>query len=159
MRIVAALLLVLAVSCREDAPVDADPESNGLSSCDRAANRLNEVCGELAGEDYRALCEVTEFPFYTEQDMACVARLSECNEAAFDACNVRSVTIVCSPDNPCPAPLACDHENEECARCLEHGDCAAGRGCLMGLCYDEDSEFFRRLSALFARDGGAGSEP
>jgi hypothetical protein len=158
MRSAAALLFVLAASCNEDAG-DADAESSGLSPCDRAANRLNEVCGELAGEDYRALCEVTEFPVYTEQDMACVARLSECNEAAFDRCNVRSATIACSVDNPCPAPLTCDHQLEECASCLEHGDCAAGRACLMGLCHDEDSELYRTLSAFFARDGGTGSEP
>jgi hypothetical protein len=147
------LLLSCAVSCKSE-----QPSAHEAASCDSAAEHLIQVCSAPTGEGFRALCEIAELPRVTPGDRQCVASLSTCAKTALERCDVHDVIIPCDTDSDCPGPFLCDAENEECVRCKTDGDCASGRGCLMGLCYDKQSDFFKSWRMLSAPDADGGSD-
>jgi hypothetical protein len=139
-----ALVLLLAFATACDGGDGAG--AIGTATCDSAADHLIDVCDAPSGEDFRAVCEIEATPLVTAQDRQCVASLGACTRAALERCDVHHVTVACDVDSDCPEPFLCDAENQECVRCKADSDCDSGRGCLMGLCYDEDSAFFKTLS-------------
>lgn len=143
-----ALLLptMLLLSCQGSGQVPA--------SCDTAAERLIDVCDGFTGEAFRSLCEVDEFPLVSDRTVQCLTQLNVCEEAPLEACGYEDIHIVCSQTSDCLHPLLCDTELEECVRCLDDADCTTGRACLMGNCFDKDSEFYKVFSDFFREDGG-----
>lgn len=140
------------VGCKEH-----QADSPGSSSCDAAAEHLIAICDPITGEEFRALCEIEDIPLVTAATRTCVAKTRECSEAALESCDVRNVTIACTGDDDCPGPFMCNLGDEECVRCMSDQDCGSGRGCLMGTCFDAESEFYRTLREVFQGDAGTGS--
>jgi hypothetical protein len=133
----------------------SDDANAGPASCDAAAERLIERCDPLTGEAFRAQCEIDD-GLFSPQHLRCLANLASCDEAQLDACGYRSLAAPsCDATRTCDAPWICDTELEECVRCLGDDDCAPGRGCLLGLCFDVDSAFYATLVAAGSADAGA----
>lgn len=146
--------ILLLVACTNESPSTVEQMPANALSCEALGDHLNATCGFFVGEDFRALCEVQEYPLVPDETRSCASELTECTEATFRACDIESITIACDIDAECPEPLSCDLSLGECVRCLAHDDCAAGRGCLDGLCYDMDSEFYATFAPLFDEDAG-----
>lgn len=142
------LAALLAVACKSGGDQMDAATRPDTTSCDALAKHLIAVCDPITGEDFRALCEVG-IELITPATRTCISEMHECTEAAVEACHLVNLSFACSEDGRCPSPLMCDPEGLTCVRCMSDGDCGAGRGCLMGKCFDADSDFYLQLRALF----------
>jgi hypothetical protein len=128
----------------------------GPATCDGAADRLIEVCDPLTGEGFRAECEREGQELFFPDDFQCLANLPVCDEPHLKACGYRSLAPPsCDTARTCDQPWSCDSELDECVRCVEDDDCASGRGCLLGLCFEMGTDFYETLRRVqAASDGG-----
>lgn len=151
----AALVAAFAVLACDPEDEAATPRD---TSCEAVAAHVEELCGPVVGalwaENIRQIqCDAVDGLTLSQPERLCTLASNSCGELAERECAPGMVVIACSLPEDCPAPLRCDTENEECARCLSDSDCGTNEGCAEGLCIDIEAPLYKTSAAGMERIG------